>query len=85
MWNIKHTTHVGRLSSLVARFVSFFPQGLRHVSLEYRKWDYLGMRIVAFHVKPPAQPIHREDLHGFPCRECWVILMLVGGCVSRET
>lgn len=43
------------------------------------------MRIVAFHMKPPAQPVLCEDLHGFPCGECWVILMLVGGCVSRET
>ena len=38
------------------------------------------MRIVAFHMKPPAQPVLCEDLHGFPCGECWVILMLVGGC-----
>ena len=43
------------------------------------------MRIVAFHMKPPAQPVLCEDLHGFPCGACWVILMLVGGCVSRET
>ena len=43
------------------------------------------MRVVAFHVKPFAQPVHREDLHGFSSGEFWAILMLVGGCVSRET
>lgn len=36
MWNIKRATHVGRLSSLVARLVSFFPQGLKNSFLEYR-------------------------------------------------
>ena len=85
MWNIKRATRVGWLSSLVVRVFPFFPQGLRHSSLEYRWWDYLGARVVAFHVKHSARPVRREDLHGFPCGECWVILMLVGGCVSRET